>query len=115
MKLHYSIKEVAEMVGLNAPTLRFWEKEFKEIAPQKNQKGIRFYRKEDIEQIRLVYYLLKIRGMTLAGARQKLKDNKDETVNQVEIYNRLEQIRGELLSLINAFDTYEKQPYISQS
>ena len=107
-KLYYSIKEVAQMVGINAPTLRFWEKEFKEIAPQKNQKGIRFYRKEDIEQIRLVQYLLKVRGMTLAGARQKLKDNKDETVNQVEIYNRLDQIRSELLSLIDALDAYDK-------
>jgi DNA-binding transcriptional MerR regulator len=108
-KVFYSIKEVAEMVGLNAPTLRFWEKEFKEIAPRKNPQGARFYNKEDIRQIRLVHYLLKVRGMTIIGARQKLKDNKDETVNQVEIYNRLEKIRTELLSLISALDRYEKR------
>jgi len=112
-KLYYSIKEVSQMLGLNAPTLRFWEKEFKEIAPQR-KKGIRFYRKEDIQQIRLVYYLRIVRGMTLAGARQRLKDNKDETVNQAEIYNRLEQIRGELLSLIDALDAYDQQSYLSQ-
>ena len=106
-KLYYSIKEVAQLVGLNTPTLRYWEKEFKEIAPEKNRKGIRFYREEDVRQIRLVYYLLKVRGMTLAGARQKLKDNKDDTINQVEIYYRLEHIRVELLSLIDALDAYD--------
>ena len=98
------------MLGLSTPTLRFWEKEFKEIAPQKNPKGTRFYRQEDIRQIRLIHYLLKVRGMTIAGARQKLKDNKDETVHQVEIYNRLEHIRGELLSFIDVLDAFEKQP-----
>jgi DNA-binding transcriptional MerR regulator len=107
-KVFFSIKEVAQMVGLNAPTLRFWEKEFKEIAPRKNAQGSRFYDTEDIRQIRLIHYLLKVRGMTLAGARQKLKDNKEETVNQVEIYNRLEKIRSELLSFIDALDAYDK-------
>jgi len=107
LKLYYSIKEVAQMVGLNVPTLRFWEKEFKEIAPRKTPNGVRFYGTNDIQQIRLVYYLLKVRGMTLAGARQRLKDNKNETVNQGEIYYRLEQIRGELLSLIDALEAYD--------
>ena len=110
-KVFYSIKEVAQMVGLNAPTLRFWEKEFKEISPQKNPQGARFYSTEDIRQIRKIQYLLKVRGMTIAGARQKLKENKEETINQVEIYNRLEKIRGELLSLIDTMDAYDKRAY----
>ena len=113
-KVFYSIKEVSEMVGLNTPTLRFWEKEFKEIAPQKNPQGVRFYSKEDIRQIRLIHYLLKVRGMTIAGARQKLKENKEETVNQVEIYNRLEKIRGELLSLIDTLGSYDKKAYTGE-
>ena len=107
-KVFYSIKEVSEMVGLNAPTLRYWENEFKEIAPRKNPQGVRFYSTEDIRQIRIIQYLLKVRGMKIAGARRKLRENIEETVNQVEIYNRLEIIRSELLSLIDTLDTYDK-------
>ena len=109
MKRFYSIKEVAQTFGLNESTLRFWENEFEEIAPQKNAKGTRFYLKEDIDQIRLIYYLLKVRGMTIAGARQRLKDNRGETVNQEEIYNRLGIVRNELQSIIVALDEYEKR------
>jgi len=108
MKRFYSIKEVAQMFDLNESTLRFWEKEFEEIAPQKNDKGTRFYLQEDIEQIRLIYYLLKKRGMTIPGARQKLKDNKTETVNQEELYHRLEKVRSELNLYISALEDYEK-------
>ena len=108
-KLYYSIKEVAQMFGLNVPTLRFWEKKFDEIAPRKTPNGVRFYGTNDIEQIRLIYYLLKIRGMTLVGARQKLKDNKEGTINQIELYNRLDHIRSELLAFATALDQYEKR------
>ena len=96
------------MFNLNESTLRFWEKEFEEIAPQKNDKGTRFYLQEDIEQIRLIYYLLKKRGMTIPGARQKLKDNKAETINQEEIYHRLEKVKSELNLYISALEDYEK-------
>lgn len=113
MKRFYSIKEVAQMFGLNESTLRFWEKEFEEIAPKKNDKGTRFYLQEDIEQIRLIYYLLKVRGMTIPGARQKLKDNKADTVNQEEVYNRLEKIKSELNMFISALDDYEKKSQVA--
>jgi len=96
------------MFELNEPTLRFWEKEFDEIAPQKNDKGTRFYLQEDIEQIRLIHYLLKKRGLTIRGARQKLKDNKAETIKQEEICNRLENVKSELNLFISAFENYEK-------
>lgn len=101
-KLYYSIKEVAQQFRLNESTLRFWEKEFDEISPRKTKKGTRYYRKEDIEKIRLIYHLVRERGMTLAGARQKLKENKDLTISQAEISNRLKQIRKELVSLVDA-------------
>ena len=97
------------MFDLNESALRFWEKEFEEICPQKNDKGTRFYLQEDIEQIRLIHYLLKKRGMTIPGARQKLKDNKADTVKQEEIYNRLEKVKSELQLFISAFDDYDKQ------
>ncbi|MDR3261424.1 MAG: MerR family transcriptional regulator [Tannerella sp.] len=105
-KLFFSIKEVSQMIGLNESTLRFWEKEFEEIAPRKTGKGTRYYQEEDIEQIRLVYHLVKEQKMTLAGARQRLKVNKNIIINQVEIANRLKQIRSELMSLADALENY---------
>ena len=77
LKLYFSISEVAQMFDVNESTLRFWEKEFDIINPRKTSKGTRFYKQEDIDAVRLIYHLVKERGMTLAGARQKLKDNKD--------------------------------------
>lgn len=65
-----------------------------------------FYKQEDIDAVRLIYHLVKERGMTLAGARQKLKDNKETTIRQEEIVNRLKQIKEELLAMKDAFDAF---------
>ncbi len=101
-KLYYSIGEVATLFKLNESTLRFWEKEFDIIKPRKTDGGTRFYTKEDINQVRLIYHLLKVKGMTLAGAKKKLKDNKDLTVKNHEIIERLKQIKEELLAISEA-------------
>lgn len=108
-KLFYSIGEVAQMFNVNESTLRFWEKEFDTIKPRKTAKGTRFYKQEDIEAVRLIYYLVKERGMTLAGARQKLKDNRETTIRQADIVNRLKLIKEELISLKEAFDLIEPE------
>lgn len=108
-KLYYSISEVAQIFGVNESTLRFWEKEFDIIRPRKTEKGTRFYKQEDIEAIRLVYYLVKEKGMKLAGAKQQLKNNKDATIKQEEIVNRLKKIKEELLSLKEAFDILDSK------
>jgi DNA-binding transcriptional MerR regulator len=113
LKLYFSIGEVAKMFDINESTLRFWEKEFEMIRPEKNAKGVRFYKQKDIDVIRLVYHLVKERGMTLAGARQKLKDNKDTTVRQEEIVDKLKQIKKELLSLKEAFDALDPADDVS--
>ena len=104
LKLYYSIREVAQQFGVNESTLRYWEKEFDVISPRKTKKGTRFYSKADIEQIQLIYHLLKERGMTIAGARQKLKENKDLAVNQEAVSSKLQEIRGELVSLMSALN-----------
>jgi Predicted transcriptional regulators len=103
-KVHYSIREVADMFNLNTATLRFWEKEFDSIRPKKTESGARFYKQEDIDAIKLVYFLVKERGMTLAGAKQKLKDNKTLTIRQEEIVSRLKQIKEELTSIKDMFN-----------
>lgn len=107
LKLYYSIGEVANMFGVNESTLRFWEKEFSIIKPRKTVKGTRFYKEEDIAAVRLVFHLVKERGMTLAGARQKLKQNPEQTIKQEEIVNKLKQIREQLSSMFEAFEDIE--------
>ena len=96
------------MFNVNASLLRYWEKEFDFIRPYKSEKGTRQYREEDIEAIRLVYHLVKEKGLTLAGAKQKLKDNKESVVNTEDIVNRLKFIRTELLSLNEEIEEIEK-------
>ena len=103
-KLYYSIAEVAEMFDVNQSLLRFWEKEFPQIAPKTKGRGVRQYRKEDVDTIALIYHLVKEKGMTLPGARQKLKDNKEATIRNFEIINRLKEIREELLSIKKELD-----------
>mgnify|MGYP002748631384 CR=1 FL=1 len=84
----------------------FGNKDGKENAKGGSTAQIVFYSQEDIDAVRLIYHLVKERGMTLAGARQKLKDNKETTIRQEEIVNRLKQIKEELLAMKDAFDAF---------
>lgn len=104
LKLYYSIGEVAQMFDVNESLLRFWEKEFSIIKPKKNSKGTRQYRKEDLDNIRLIYHLVKEKGLTLQGARQKLKDNKESTIQTFEVITRLQEIKEELLNIKKELD-----------
>ena len=74
-KLYYSIGEVAKMFNVNSSLIRFWEKEFDIIQPKKNKKGNRQFTKEDVKNYQLIYYLVKERGYTLKGAKDKIKNN----------------------------------------
>jgi DNA-binding transcriptional MerR regulator len=108
-KILYSIQEVAEMFQVKTSLLRYWEKEFDSIQPHKSEKGTRQYNKESIKAIRLIHHLVKEKGLTLAGAKQKLKDNKGNVVQTEEIVNRLKLIRSELLTLKEGIEELEKQ------
>lgn len=100
VKLYYSIGEVAKMFDVNASLLRFWEKEFDIIKPKKNKKGDRMFTKEDVSNFRAIYHLVKERGYTLQGAKEKLKgNNKNETFDNVEMVKSLEKVKGFLLEL----------------
>jgi DNA-binding transcriptional MerR regulator len=108
-KIFYSIKEVAEMFYVNQSLLRYWEKEFPSIKPSKTDKGTRQYRQEDVEEIRLVHYLVKEKGMTLPGAKQKLKENRDNVIHTGDIIDRLKNIRTELMKLKIEFDELSEE------
>jgi DNA-binding transcriptional MerR regulator len=98
-KHFYSIGEVADMFGVNTSLIRFWENEFDNIKPHKNKKGNRLFTKDAIEEVRLVYYLVKERGMTLKGAQQKIKENKTDVVQENQIVTKLKNIREMLLEI----------------
>ncbi len=98
-KLYYSIGEVAGMFDVNPSLIRYWEKKFPIINPKKNKKGNRFFTEKDIQNFKLIYHLVKERGMTLKGAQQKLKENKEDAVNNAEVIDRLKNIKAKLLEL----------------
>lgn len=105
LKLYYSIKEVAEMLGTTEPTLRFWEKEFPQIAPKKGTNRVRQYSKSDIQQIRIIHHLLKERGMTLKGVKQQIKEKHGKLERNVDVIERLKAVRVELLEIREALDS----------
>ena len=98
-KIYYSIGEVATIFDVNKSLIRFWEKEFSIIKPKKNKKGNRLFTKKDVDNLTIIYHLVKERGFTLEGARQKLKENKSDTIDNVEIVNHLKDIRRFLVKL----------------
>jgi len=101
-KLFYSISEVAKMFGINQSNLRFWEKEFKQLKPKRNDKGTRFYTPDDIQTIKQIIYLTTEQKLTLDGAKRKLSQKKDTIVKQQEVVERLKVIRKELIGISNA-------------
>ena len=108
VKLYYSIGEVAEMFTVPESTLRYWEKEFSHLKPRKTSKGTRYYKEEDIAAVRLIFHLVKERGMTIAGAKMKLKQNPESTIQQEEIVNKLKQVRVQLSSMLEAVEAMER-------
>ena len=99
LKLYYSIKEVAQMLGVTESMLRFWEKEIPSIKPKTTGNNVRQYTEEDIESIRVVYNLVKVRGFKLAAARKMLHENRDGAQKSSEVITRLMGIRKELQDL----------------
>ena len=99
VKLYYTIGEVSRMFNVNASLIRFWEKEFEVLQPKKNKKGNRLFTAEDVENLRIIFHLVKERGFTLQGAKAKLKDNKTDVAGTTEVYDSLTKIRSFLVEL----------------
>ena len=99
-KLYYSIGEVSKAFKVKTSLLRFWENEFDSIKPKKKQTGTRKYTQKDIESIQLIYHLVKERGMTLAGAKSRIKE-KNGMVNEKNLIVKLEKIKSELRLILD--------------
>ena len=99
LKLYYNISEVAKMFDVKETLLRYWETVFPQISPKKSGRNIRQYTKEDIEKIRIVHNLVKVRGLRLAAAAQLLRKNKEGVVQTADVLDELRAIRKELVRL----------------
>lgn len=103
-KMYYRIGEVARMFNVNPSLIRFWEKEFDIIQPKKNKRGVRLFTRQDIENFQLIYHLIKERGYTIKGAREKLSQNPRDAFNKAEVVKSLKKIRSFLESLKSSLD-----------
>lgn len=101
-KKYYKIGEVAEMLNIPCSTLRFWEKEFTIIQPKRTSKNTRYYTLDDIEKIRMVWYLVKEKGLKLQAAEQQIRQNRKNVSKKHEVVERLRSVRAELLRLEDA-------------
>jgi len=98
-KLYYSISEVAKELDVNQSLLRFWEKEFDIIKPKKNAKGNRLYKAEDLQNLKLIHYLVKENGYTLEGAKKKIKEQHQSLLEKSEMIDSLKNVKSMLLEL----------------
>ncbi len=98
-KMYYTIGEAAAILDVNTSLVRFWEKEFDILKPKRNKKGNRLFTTKDMENLKLIYHLVKERGFTLEGAQKKLRQNKGDTAQNAEVVERLKMIRQALMDI----------------
>ncbi|MBO4827326.1 MAG: MerR family transcriptional regulator [Prevotella sp.] len=104
LKLYYSIKEVAQMFNVSESLLRYWETEFPQIKPKTLNNKVRQYTDKDIEQIRVIYNLVKVRGFKLAAARKMLSENKRGADKSADVLSSLIYVRDELKAMKKQLD-----------
>lgn len=105
LKLYYSIKEVAEMIGVSEPTLRYWETEFPHLKPRTTGNKVRQYTEKDIEDIKIIYNLIKVRGFKIAAARKMISSNRQGVDTSSKVLEKLIAVREELKELKTQLDS----------
>ncbi|MBQ6940063.1 MAG: MerR family transcriptional regulator [Alistipes sp.] len=98
-KLLYSMGEVTEMFDVNASLIRYWESKFDCIKPHKNKKGNRMFTPSDVENFKLIYHLVKEKGMTLEGANMAMRKRGNKVRSEISILERLQSIRAMLVEI----------------
>jgi DNA-binding transcriptional MerR regulator len=98
-KLYYTIGEVSDMFGVSKSLIRYWESEFVVLKPHKNSKGDRRFTKQNIEQLELIYYLVKEKGFTLDGAKKEIRAKKSTLIRRKKVIDSLVEIRSGLTAL----------------
>ena len=98
-KLYYTMGEVTAMFEVNASQIRFYEREFDILQPKKNKKGNRLFTPEDVENLKIIFNLVKDKGYTLQGAKEFLRSNKDEAKENQKIIDSLDRVKQFLLEV----------------
>jgi len=114
-KMYHPIGEVSRMLGVPVPTIRYWEKEFDVIRPKKNKKGDRYFTPQDVEVLKLVFHMVKERGMTIEGARRALKADYQGADDRHQAVQALKNLREFLVSLKDAIDRRGNKPKLPKS
>lgn len=108
-KYYYSIGEVAKMFGVNTSMIRYWENEFDVLRPRKNKKGNRLFTERDVRYVHIIYHLTKVKGYTLTGAKQALKEKFSEYEERVILLSTLDKTRNFLLEVDRELETRSKK------
>ena len=103
-KLYYSIKEVAQQINVSESLLRYWETEFPHLRPKTTGNRVRQYTEKDIEQIKVIYNLVKVRGFKIAAARKVLNANREGVDKTADVMTTLTSVRDELKLLKKQLD-----------
>ena len=103
-KLYYSIKEVAQQINVSESLLRYWETEFPHLRPQTTVNRVRQYTEKDIEQIKVIYNLVKVRGFKIAAARKMLQENRNGVEKSQKVMETLFSVRDQLKDLKKQLD-----------
>lgn len=99
-KLYYSIGEVADMMKVSVSLVRFWSNSFSRyVRPKRNAKGNRLYRAEDVDALKQIFHLVKVKGMTLEGAEAELASNRSSVERRVRALDSLMEIRRQLTEI----------------
>ncbi len=100
-KLYYSIGETAKFFEEEISTIRYWEQQFNILKPKKNERGVRFFTAKDMENIERIQYLLRIKKLTIEGAKQELALSGEKVQQKVEVLQKLKEVRNTLEKLKN--------------
>lgn len=108
LKIYYSTSEVAKMFGLNESTLRYWEQEFPLLRPKTSGPAkVRQYQEKDINLIKLIHNLVKVRGFKLAAAKKIINQNRQGADKRADVLSTLISVREELQSMKRQMDYLE--------
>lgn len=103
-KKYYKISEVSEILGVPASTIRYWENEFPEISPFRSVSNQRYYTPEDIEALRIIYFLLKIKGLKLEAAKEQMRLNRTNISRKAAIVEKLLDVKEELQMMLKSLE-----------
>lgn len=101
-KKYYKIRDVAEMLDIVPSTIRYWETEFPECSPRRSATNQRYYTPENIECLRIIHYLLKVKGLRMDAAKEQLRTNRANISRRMEIVDLLTKTRNELQEMLDA-------------